>query len=202
MSNIKKGINIKVEIIRILACISVIWYHIRFLPWKSNGELSEMAVLFESICTICVMTFFLMSGFFIYDKKNNIFADWIYLIKNFFIKIFIPFLAVAIFCIVFHKYLITTSTFYECIKNFSFSNIINALRDSVITLTSNSLPGSAAHLWYIYAYLYIILAYPITRFILTKTPRYATYILIVIILFIMIFNDYKSFYGNSIYYKL
>ena len=201
MSNTSKDRNVKIELIRIIACIAVIWYHIRFLPWKSTGELSEMAVLFESICTICVMTFFLISGFFIYDRKNNIFVDWIHLLKNFFLKIFLPFILVAIFCIIFHDYLVTTATFYECIKNISVSNIVFSIKDSILTLSSDPLPGTAAHLWYVYAYLYILIAYPITRFILTKTPRYVSYILLTICLCVMIVNDYQSFYGDSIYYR-
>ena len=101
MAEIKNNRNVKIELIRLIACMAVIWYHVRELPWKTNGELSETAVFFECICTICVMTFFLITGFFIYNKKGSIIENWISLIKKFFIQVFVFFIIVSIFTIVF-----------------------------------------------------------------------------------------------------
>ena len=111
MSDIKTKRNVKIEIIRLIACFAVIWYHIRELPFKSNGELSETAVFFECICTICVMTFFLITGFFIYNKKGNIIYDWLKMLKKFFINIFIPFIIICIITLIFHDYLISKNSF-------------------------------------------------------------------------------------------
>lgn len=200
MSSTIKKRDVKIEIIRILACLLVVWYHIRELPWKQNGELSETAVFFEAICTVCVVTFFLISGFFIYDRKGTIIENWIYHIKHFFKKIFLPFIIVVILCIVFHEYLISAKTFKECIDGFSVKNTIATLFDSFKSFSADPLPGTAAHLWYIYSYFNIILVYPISALILKKTKKAFSYSLLLLYTVIMILNDYKSFYGDSIYY--
>ena len=128
MSEIKSKRNIKIEIIRVIACMAVIWYHIRELPWKTNGELSETAVFFECVCTICVMTFFLITGFFIYNKKGTIISDWIGLIKKFLSQVFVIFLIVTIFTIVFHEFLISRESFIYCIENVSLTKIFFTLK--------------------------------------------------------------------------
>ena len=198
-SGIKNKTDIKVEILRIIACFAVIWYHIRELPWKSDGELSETAVFFEALCTICVMTFFLISGFFIYNKKGNIFKDWGSIILKFLKSVFLPFILVVIFCIIFHDFMISTDTFTNCIKNFSFTKIFNTLYDSFRHFSANYLPGTAAHLWYIFSYMIIILVYPITRFVLTKFNKIVVYVILAVITIFMIINDYYLFYDCSTY---
>ena len=199
MSNTKVGRNIKIEIIRLIACMAVIWYHIRALPWKTNGELSETAVFFECICTICVMTFFLITGFFIYNKKGAIVKDWISLIKKFLSQVFLFFIIVSVFTIIFHDYLISKESFIYCIKNISLVNIFSTLFNSIIHFDANYLPGTAAHLWYVFSYAIIIIAYPITRFVMTKLPKYVGYIIIAILTICMIVNDYFLFFGNPTY---
>ena len=199
MSDTKVKRNVKVEIIRLIACMAVIWYHVRELPWKTNGELSETAVFFESLCTICVMTFFLITGFFIYNKKGNIFSDWLSLIKKFLTQVFVPFLFVVIFTIIFHDFLISKDTFIGCIQKFSIVNIFTSLYDMLRYFTVIYLPGTAAHLWYVFSYAIIIIAYPITRFVLTKLQKYVGYIVLVILTICMIVNDYYLFFGNPTY---
>lgn len=199
MSETRSNRNIKIEIIRVIACFAVIWYHIRELPFKSNGEISETAIFFECICTICVMSFFLITGFFIYNKKGLILKDWFDLIKKYVIQIFFPFILIAIFTIIFHEYLISRSTFIECIQVASVKAIIYTLFKSIKTFSVDPLPGTAAHLWYVYSYGLIIISYPITRFILTKCPKYVLYIVLSIITILMIINDYHLFYNNPSY---
>lgn len=196
MAEIKNRRNVKIELIRLIACMAVIWYHVRELPWKSNGELSETAVFFECICTICVMTFFLITGFFIYNKKGSIIENWISLIKKFFKQVFVFFIIVSIFTIVFHDFLISKESFVNCISNTSIEKIATTLFDTFRHFSANYLPGTAAHLWYIFSYAIIIIAYPITKFIIDKFPRYIIYVILVLLTICMIINDYYLFYGN------
>lgn len=196
MSDTRNKRNIKIEIIRVIACLAVVWYHIRELPFKTNGEISETAIFFECVCTICVMSFFLITGFFIYNKKNSILIDWIKLIEKYILQIFIPFIFIAIFTIIFHEYLISRATFIECIQSTSIQHIVSTLFLSIKSFSVDPLPGTAAHLWYVYSYGLIIIAYPITRYILTKCPKYVSYIVLFIITIFMVINDYNLLYNN------
>ncbi len=199
MSDIKSKRNVKIEIIRLIACFAVIWYHIRELPFKTNGELSETAVFFECLCTICVMTFFLITGFFIYNKKGNIITDWIMLLKKFLINIFLPFIIVCIITLIFHDFLISKNSFIECINNINISYIIEKLVLSIKSFDVAMLPGTAAHLWYIYSYAIIMIVYPITRYILTKMPKFVGYLIVAILTICMIVNDYHLYFGDPSY---
>ena len=208
MSDTKIKRNVKIEIIRLFACFMVIWYHIREVVniKQANFELKETEVFFECICSICVMTFFLITGFFIYNMKGKLISDWIKLLKKMFFNIIIPFFLICIICLIFHNYFISKQTFIECINNINFQNIVYKLYLSLIhfdigylTDVNGMTMGTAGHLWYIYSYMIIIIVYPITRFILTKLPKYIGYILVVIFTIFMIINDYNLFYGNSSY---
>ena len=191
--------NYKVEFIRILACVAVVCYHIRILPWKIDGQLSETAVFFEAVCTICVMTFFLITGFYIYNKDGNIFNGWVSLIKKFVFQVFCPTIIVTVITLIFHNYFISTKSFIECIKDISIKYIFNSLFNAIIHLDMNYLPGTAAHLWYVISYGIVIFAYPVTRFILTKTNKKFVYGLLILFTFLMIVNDYFLFYNNKTY---
>ena len=199
MSDIKSKRNVKIEIIRLIACFAVIWYHIRELPFKINGELSETAVFFECLCTICVMTFFLITGFFIYNKKGNIITDWISLLKKFLINIFVPFIIVCVITLIFHDFLISKNSFIECINNINISYIIEKLFLSIKSFDVAMLPGTAAHLWYVYSYAIIMLVYPITRYILTKMPKFVGYLIVAILTVFMVVNDYHLYFGDPSY---
>ena len=199
MSEIKSKRNVKIEIIRLIACMAVIWYHIRELPWKIDGELSETAVFFECVCTICVMTFFLITGFFIYNGKKSILGDWIALIKKFLSQVFVPFLFVVIFTIIFHEYLISTQSFLYCVSHISLIKIFQSVFECIRNYSTNNLPGSAAHLWYIFSYAFIIIVYPITRYIMMKLPKWVGYAAILLLTICMVVNDYFLFFGNPSY---
>lgn len=190
--------DLKVELIRLIACMSVIWYHIRRLPWKADGTLSETAVFFECVCTICVMTFFLISGFYIYDKEGSIIKNWLNLIKNFFTKVFPLFLIALIVSLIFHDYFISVKTIPECLLNIDIIYIFKTIFRSFIHLSVNGLPGTCGHLWYVYAYFFIILYYPLTRLFLKKTPDLVKYIVLFFIFVLMVINDYLLFFDNPI----
>ena len=205
MSDTKTKRDVKIEIIRLIACFMVIWYHIREVVYigKPDFELKETVVFFECICTICVMTFFLITGFYIYNMKGNIISDWIKLLKKLFFNILIPFFAVCIFCLIFHNFLISRESFVTCIEKIDVQNIFYKLYLSIIHLDVGHLTdsagnpiGTAGHLWYVYSYAIIIFAYPITRYILTKFPKHVVYVLLAILTICMVVNDYHLFYGN------
>ena len=192
--------NFKIELIRLFACLLVIWYHLRERPWKITGELSEAVVAFECICGIAVIVFFIISGFFIYDRKGNIFKDWFTLIKKFLLNIFVPFLILAIISIIFNDLFFNQATFLECINKIDVKNIFNAIFLSIKSFSvTPSLPGTSAHFWYIYQYFAVLLVYPITRTILTKCDRKIVYTILIAYFALMAFNDYRIFYGDFSY---
>lgn len=190
--------NYKIEIIRLIACMLVIWCHIRDLPWKADGDLSETAILFETITSTCVTTFFMLTGFFIYNKNENIIKNWIKLLINYLLKIFIPFIIAAIFTLIFHDYIVSLRSFRECISTIDLKFICDSLFKSITTFDVRFLPDSAGHLWFVYAYGIIIISYPIVKIIIDKLNKKILYVLLLTYAMIMLTNDILAFSSNRI----
>lgn len=189
--------NVKIEVLRIIACFLVIFSHIRDLPWKPSGELRESAVFFDTAFSICVTIFFMITGFFIYNKKGTIIKDWLSLIKKFFTELFIPMMLTWIFCIVFDEFLVNTKTFIECIESFDIKVVWDNIYAVLSTYKTGELVGTAGHLWFFFSYFIIIIEYPIVRLILTKTNKYVLLILFFAFSAILIYNDYIAYFSEA-----
>lgn len=189
----KKEIDLKVEIIRILCCFLVICYHIR-PQVVVNGEIKESVVFVEAICSICVNTFFILSGFFIYENKNNLLISFIHVFKNFIKNIFIPFLFVAFLSFVFNDAFFFKKSAIDCIKDMDIQSIIKEIGVGIRYLIVYTWPLSTAHLWYVFAYAFLILFYPITKLILKYFDKKITYIIVILLLIVWIAFDIIVYY--------
>ena len=130
----------------------------------------------------------MISGFFIYSKNGKIFDDWIDVLKKFFKNIFLPFIILSIIAIIFNDFFISKANIVECIKNIDFNSYSKMLFDSFTHFSVAFLKPMAAHLWYVYAHLTILLVYPITRYILTKSKK-ISYGIIIIYFIMLMTND-------------
>lgn len=189
----KKTVDLKVEIIRILCCFLVICYHIR--PQVIvNAEIKESVVFVEAICSICVNTFFILSGFFIYENRNNIAVSFLHVLKNFIKNIFIPFLFVAFISFIFNDAFFFKKSAIDCIKDMDILAIIKEIGVGIRYLIVYTWPLSTAHLWYVFAYAFIILFYPITKLILKYFDKRIKYLIVIILLLIWISFDVIVYY--------
>lgn len=188
-----KKIDFKVEIIRILCCFLVICYHIR-PEVLIDGEIKESVVFVEAVCSICVNTFFILSGFFIYENKNNIFLSFIHVLKNYIKNIFIPFLLVAFISFVFNDAFFFKKNVFECLRDLNLYAVIKEIAIGIRYLIVYTWPLSTAHLWYVFAYAFIILFYPITKFILKYINKKISYAIIILLLIVWISFDVIVYY--------
>lgn len=180
-----------------MACFMVICSHIRDLPWKPTGELRESAVFFDTLFSVCVTIFFMITGFYIYNKKGNIIKDWLNLIKKFFKDLFIPLIVTWLICNIFEKYIINQKTFIECIKECDLKAAWDNIYHVITTFRTSDMVGTAGHLWFFFSYFVIIIEYPIIRLLLTKANRYVIFICFAIFSAMMIYNDYMAYFSNG-----
>ena len=197
-----RGRDIGVEVLRLIACLAVCTYHIRLFATKTDGTISETYTLLECSLAICVMSFFFITGFFIYNKKGNILANWFKLIINTIIYIIIPTIIVVIICIIFNDYFINIKSFDECIEAIDIKNIIDVLIDGFKDFTAGPWPGTAAHLWYIFAYLYIVISYPLVQLIINKVPKKLILILLAYLILIGVVNDIWILDNDFTFHKI
>ena len=198
----KRGRDIGVEVLRLIACLAVCTYHIRLFATKTDGTISETYTLLECSLAICVMSFFFITGFFIYNKKGNIINNWLKLIISTIINIIIPTIIVVVICTIFNEYFINIKSFDECIENIDINHIIDVVIAGFKDFTAGPWPGTAAHLWYIFAYLYIVISYPLVQFIINKVPKKLILIILGYLILIGIVNDVWILDNDYTFHKL
>lgn len=123
--------NIKVEIARIIACLLVIALHLRPSAVTINGQLNVKSLFIECLCSTCVTTFFLISGFYIYDKKSNLFKDWFYLICKYIKRIYIPAIVLTFIALIFQDYILGLKSFVDCVKDINIYYISSEMSKMV-----------------------------------------------------------------------
>lgn len=184
-----------VEICRILACFLVIAYHTKSDAIALDGSIKKDVLLLWSMCTPCVVSFFLISGFYMYDRPGKILDIWLKNIKNFIFKILFPACAIAIFCLIFELYFYNKATIIACIKNINLSFIIGRFLYGLIHFDVTKWTIFTSHLWYVFSYAWIIICYPITRFVLNLNKKYRNLIIGFFVLLILL-NDITVLFDN------
>ncbi|MCQ2609343.1 MAG: acyltransferase [Lachnospiraceae bacterium] len=187
--------DIKVELLRIIACFMVLVYHTRRLPILDDGSVSETAIFIECMCTICVVTFFLISGFFIYKKDNNIFLDWWHISLSYLKTLCRAGLLMVIFSLLVHDFIVSKSTLIACVKEADIKSLSILLIDGIKSFSVNRWPGTSAHLWYVFSYGLIILCYPITRLFL-KLDKRVVYVVLILLAVLQLYDDILVYYDK------
>ena len=190
--------DFKVEFIRVLCSFLVVCYHIKNPYYRTDGNVSTITLAVETFCSIQVISFFIIGGFFNYNKKSGILESYkeilIYSIK----RVIIPFILVLAICIIFNDFFIGYRSFLYCIINLDVKDLFNKLYLTIITYSVNHIPGSAAHLWYIFHYIFIIICYPLIRLFVKKTNKIIKYGVLIIIGLLLLYSDICIYYNNYI----
>ena len=100
-----------------------------------------------------------------------------------------------VFCQVFEKFLVNQETFINCVKNFGIDNVTTILSSILHGEVHKTVPV-AAHLWYIYAYIQIILVFPLLQILCKdeKQNNLARRILIILAILNIFAKDFQKFW--------
>lgn len=137
--------NATIELTRVIGCLLVIMLHIRLTSFKENDiVLSNFAI--NCITRDGVTLFWIIQGFLLNCKAN-----YIDVLKRTLIKIITPAFLTMLFCSMLSKY--AGGGIY----------LKSSLTDVLIAVTNwnASLIPYCPHLWYIFAYIQVILWYPL-----------------------------------------
>lgn len=185
----KKQRDIAVELIRIIACLIVIGTHLALTTYNIYEVQVDWSRLFtKSFLADGVGIFFLITGFFIANGRS-----YKKVLGNTAKKIILPSFIVLVFCQVFEKFLVNQETFINCIKNFGIDNVTTILSAILHGEVHQTVPV-AAHLWYIFAYVQIMLVFPFLQLLCKdeKENKLARRILIVLCILNMIVKDIQK----------
>lgn len=145
----KKERDIRVELLRIACCLSVIMLHCK--PSSIiNGEPSSLRYLFSNLIADPVSIFLLITGF--YFSSSSSYRE--NLLKNI-IRIFLPLLLYTFVILLLSGGLSSLS---------ALAHSLTAVGECLITWTPRI--HNTGHLWYLYVHLLIVLLSPIIQHIL------------------------------------
>ena len=147
--------DVSIDLIRVIACIIVIATHLTLTTYN----VYEVQVDWSRLFTKCfladgVCLFFLITGFFISNGRN-----YKKILKKTFTGVIIPSFIVLLISNIFQKFIINQESLLYCIKNIS----INNFKKIAYCILTGDLSGIqvAAHLWYIFSYVQIMVLFPL-----------------------------------------
>ncbi len=157
--------DISVDLIRVVACISVILTHLCLQVLnRCYNRIDWSRLLEKSFLTDGVPLFFMITGFFLINGRSYK-KIW----KSTFFKILLPSFIFVVFVQIFEPFILNQVSFMECIININinFMPIIQAILKADITYLS----GLCDHLWYIFSYVKIVIWIPILWLVCKETDN-------------------------------
>lgn len=145
--------NINIELIRVVACFFVVAIH---LLTARMGPQNITTHYIKIILIIAVPLFWIVTGYYIFTDKKPYFKK----VKKTITGILVPALIVMFFSQVFSSWILCKTSFLYCIKHPQFNSSV--FRGLLGWYCSGTL---VSHLWYIFAYLRLILFFPLFRYI-------------------------------------
>lgn len=156
----KKAKIESLEVLRIVCSIFVIAIHI-FMSYRVTENGISYDVLFvESFTRCCVPVFFMMTGFFLFQREKTVAQIAKYLAH----RIIAPTLIVLVVIYIFSGWFNGTGTIYDCVQGFS----LKALADFFVLLLKWEMIEPSFWLWYIKMLVQIYFFYPILKYICSE----------------------------------
>jgi len=145
-----------IDLIRVIACLLVVGTHVDLM---GTGDATKL--LIRLIFADGVTLFFILSGFFFFKKG---FKDTL---KRTLTGIVLPGVIVMLLSYQFAPFIRDEQTLLFCLTHLNFD--IRGFITDVLSWGGTIRESLAGHLWYIFTYLELVLAYPLLRPLYTKS---------------------------------
>ena len=151
-----------IDFLRVIACLIVIGTHVDVMGTGDSSKLFIRLLLSDG-----VTLFFVISGFFFFKKgfKETLIRS----LKS----IVLPGIAVMFLTYLFAPFIRGEKSIIQCFTEPGF-NLCGFVTD-VFSWGGGIRESLAGHLWYIFTYLQLVLAYPILKPLYTEDNRYRRY---------------------------
>lgn len=167
------------EVVRIFACLTVIFVHTHF--YSNNLSIK----LFIGQCGVPL--FFIITGYALFSKNH----DYKDLLRKSVKKYIIPIFILVTFSVIFGEWILGNETFINCFMSINLSHLIKQYL-TVVTLQFEDYKGLIGILWTFKFYLAIIIFYPILKSLMSpnknKESDICRRILIIYIFICLIIN--------------
>ena len=172
----KRSRDVGVEIARIIGCLIVIGCH-TCLPISEDMDFCFSRTFVAMCCADGVAVFWLILGFFLFQHNQ----DYGKLCKKMCRHIILPLFFMSVFTFYFYPFTKGATSIGECI-NRPLTEYVSAIKATIVW---TPIIG-AGHLWYLYVYALVILAFPALKGVViqadTDRKRFG-FVLIMLLLF-------------------
>ena len=154
MNHKKNKKDISIELLRVIACFFVICIHLG-VGATINGSVSKGAAFLVCLRADAVAIFWMITGAFLFKRDA-----YDKLLKNTFLKVAVPMLLLILFIFLFEGFIFNGESLLE-----SFSHTPKEIFDAVscILLRWGTPVAYSGHLWYLFAYILIMVIFPIMK---------------------------------------
>ena len=175
---------LSIELMRVIACIFVICIHIGSGIYI-NGSFSKPSTFLTSIFADAVAMFWFITGAFIFKKD-----DYVKKIKSTLKKVLLPAILLILFIFFLDGWMFEGQTITESISN-SIKYIPSAL-DSLLLQWATPV-AHTGQFWYIFAYILVIICFPIIKAFVDKiNETHAEKPFLVISFGLLLLNDISN----------
>ena len=159
---VKKVRDPGIDLLRVIACLIVIGTHVDVMGTGDSTKLFIRLLLSDG-----VTLFFVISGFFFFKKgfKETLIRS----LKS----IVLPGIAVMFLTYLFAPFIRGEKSILQCVVTPEI-DLCGFVTD-VFSWGGGIRESLASHLWYIFTYLQLVLAYPLLKPLYTKDDRYRKY---------------------------
>lgn len=155
--------NVNIELVRIVACVSVIALH----TWKGSG-IDEVSTTIKGVIRVFekhnVPLFFIIMGFFMFSNNKS----YLDRIENLITRIIIPSLLAFVFYEIFQDVIEARGELVSVCED-----IVTRLANIPKYILSTN-PGYNSTLWFVYEYIRIVLFYPFIALLCQDEKRFTT----------------------------
>ena len=157
-----KSRMVSFELLRIVACIYVIAIHVLY-DYRMPDGIAWNVIFMESFVRCCVPIFFMLTGYFIFQREKSI--KEIY--RKILVEIALPVFLLSLVNSIFMETMYNKRTFLQSIREYQIENVMEMFRGFL----RMEYPSPSAHLWYINALVAVYMMYPLLKYICTNDIR-------------------------------
>lgn len=184
--------DVRVELLRCAACFMVILTHIGMVNIV-DGHPLKTDILVDCLAAVSVGVFFLISGFFLYNKKRTAWQT----IRYFLEKILLPTILVVIVTMLLEKWLTGEEPLADCLKHADIPRILKATIMGVLQMSSDYWGSSCGHLWYITEYMKLMLYVPVIMLLTRYAGNKILFYLVALNIYYYLKLDLAHIFGGT-----
>ena len=176
--------DIRIELLRIFACFSVVLIHC-YEPYLINNHISKQMLILYAIVGCANTIFFFITGCFWYNSCLDIY-DFLKVLKRFLLNVFLPTLLFSILFAILDPFVYG---YQGSVLNYFNGLDFKMIAYGIIHRNFNAISGASLPYWYIFEFARLLLFYPLIAFLINKKQNKLIILLIIIGFVRSLIND-------------